>query len=682
MKKIILLVALFFPVALFAQMSSADSAYDKGNFAEALTAYQKITQTAHGEDLYKAQLRVIASQYMQGEYLNAAKSAFTTKLPPTPIWQARLLLYRIQTAERVAQMYRPITAHADEETDEFENLSTAQWNDKINESFEILWKLRSALIYAPLDQETLILDVKNTDLQAIPTLFDFVVLKWKERLQYTAPVQPLRTADVLSATDKIADVPSYDVQKLLAILAEAAKLGGSKRADARIIWQVDRLVVPFEQERFFTFDDKKKQRTQVITELQNISGYPITAKTSLLDKISNALLRSSKTDYGRSYAALKAAHLLNDSEEFSAAVALCDWTNTYLSKNYYNESCANLAADIRKPFVNVSAADFTQNPADTSVAFSVRNAPHVYARLYRVTQTDLRNWNQAEKATSWNYLTYLSSKQIPELLKRTPLQTLSKDITYAKAHAIAQEKIILPELTERGFYAIVLSYDESFDTKVAPVSATVLNATDLTLFVTAAIEDNPLNYHAPATANRTPNVFRIYSVNLKTGEPEANADITYFTDWKSNQKSAKTNTDGLLTLPQQIKLTEYNSYSILPKAAKNNSTALLTNRAYFSFNAPTPVKLYTETDRAIYRPGQTVQLAVYGFHEAGRGLKTLPANSLVQLVVRDANYEKVLDKTLSLNAYGTAQTQLTLPETGLLGHYQVQVSYKENKRTF
>lgn len=681
MKKIILLAALFVPLALHAQFSQADAAYDKGNFTEALAAYRQAAQSAQGENLYKAQLRIIASQYMLGEYLNAAKTAFTTPLPSDALWKARLLLYRIQTAGQTRGIYRPVQNHADEEDGVFENFSAAQWNDKINESFETLWALRAALIYAPLQQETLILDIKDTDLQAIPTLFDFVVLKWKERLQYTAPVQPLRAADVLSAA-KIPATTSYDVQKLLSILTEAAKLGGTNRADARLIWQTDLLMLPFEQERFFTFDDKAKQHAEVISQLEKLSGYPTENKTGLLDKISKALLRSSKTDYGRAYAAFHAAQLLNGDQAFADAVALCDWVKNNLSENYYSKSCVRLAEGIRKPVLNVGQTAFSQDPAKMIIPLSVRNVSDVYVRLYHVTPADLQTWNEETTPYSWDYLNHIPSEKIADLLKRTPLHSFSVGITYPKQYALSEEKITLPELTQRGFYAAAMSYDKEFDLKKAPVTAVVLNVTDLALFATASIEDDPLYYHAPKTAVRTPNVLRLYSLDFKTGQPQPQTDITYFTDWNGNQKSAQTNAEGLLCLPHKINPAAYTSYSVLPKAVKNGSTAFFTNRIYFNFNPPTSVKLYAETDRAVYRPGQTVQIAAYGFEEAGRGWKTLPEKTKIKLIVRDANYEKVLEQTLSLNTYGTAQSQFVLPETGLLGHYQVQLSYQANGRSF
>ena len=682
MKKILLFAALFFPLTLSAQMLQADSAYDKENFTEALKQYKQIAQSARGEDLYKAQLRIIASQYMLGQYMNAAKTAFTTPLPSDSLWKARFLLYRIASAKQVSQIYRAVLANADEENGEFENLSPAQWTDKINESFDSLWSLRKALIYAPLQQETLILDIKEADLQAVPTLFDFVVLQLKKQLLEKSPATPLPAEEILAKKPNFPQTNSYDVQKLLTVLAQAAQLGGVNRADARLIWQTDLLTIPFTQARFFSFTDKTKQRTQTIQKLEELSGYADNKKTGFLDKINQALLKSSKTDYGRSYAALQAAHMLNEDEDFAEAAALCDWTVHNLSKNYYSQSCAQLATEIRAPFIHMKAPAANQNPAHTEISFTARNAQQVYVRLYKISEKDLKDWNkETEEPNSWSYLTHIDSDQIPQLLARSPLYTSFKKISYSKPHAQKKDTLLLPPLTTRGFYALALSYEPDFNVKQAPVSVVILNNSDLALFVSTAIEDNPENYHFFAKQTQTPQVFRIYTLNLQTGEPEPQTAVNYFFGW-GNKKKGQTDANGILSLPFEIHPNKSNSYSIWPRADKADSTALTRNYIYFHFTAPEPFKLYAETDRAIYRPGQTVQIAAYGFQEAGRGFKTMPAHTPLQLTVRDANYEKILVQTLSLNDYGTAQTQVVLPQTGLLGRYTVELSYQTQKRTF
>lgn len=686
MKKIILLALMLTPLGLCAQTrQAADAAYEAGRFQEALNYYRQEVKTAGGDALYEAQLRAVACQFMLGQYMNAAKEIFTLPLPSHPVWKARFLLYRMQTAQRVKNMYSPALPNASEDGADLSTLSPEQWKDKIDETFEQLWSLRADLINAPLEKETLILEIKDADLKAVPTLFDFVTLKWKEYLigqSFTAV--PLRAKTALTLEYPSASKTANNAQKLLDILAEAAKLGGKNRADARLIWQVQRIMLPFEYDQFFTFEDKTAERAEAARLLQTLTGYT-EEKKGVLAKISR-LLRTSSANYGKSYAAYTAAGLLNQNEEYAQAVALCDWAQTKLGNNYYTQSCARLAQEIRKPVLNVMAPNANQDPTNTRVNCTVRNAPEVFARLYPVTEKELKTWYNNAYSSSrhqWDYLTEIPGKEIPRLLKRTPLATLNQAVSYEKPHAFKTIEFKLPQLEQRGFYIVLLSLNRDFNSENSPLKAVVLNNTDLALFVSAAIEGDPADYRTGQNKTFDPNIFRIYALNLKTGEPEANADVTYFTDWRGRTEQGKTNENGVLSVKRKISTNfrASNHYLLMPKAVSSAGTALMTNFTFFNFYPQDPVRLFAETDRAVYRPGQKVQFAVYGFERAGRGLKTLAAGTKVSVTLRDANYEKIYNKTLPLNAYGTAQGEVTLPETGLLGNYLVEAEFKNAQRT-
>ncbi len=673
MKKLLLLLVLLLPLSLMAQEEQPH------DYAKELANYQEQVKTAKGDDLYTAQLGVIRSQYMLDEYMNAAKTAYSTPLPEDPLWKARFLLYRVQTADRVKNIYRPVLNHADEEDASFENLSKEQWADKINQSMETLWSLRSYLIYAPIEKETLVLDVKDTDTKAIPTLFDFVVLKWREYLVKSAPAHPLRTADILTLDYKAKDTKDLNIQKWLYVLTEAATLGGTNREDARIIWQADRITLPFDHQDSFTFEDKDAERNKAIELLEQLSGY-IQPKLNWWNKLLSTL-RPVNADYGKSYAAYKAAEMLNENKQYEQAVNVCNWADKNLQESYYVQSCANLAAGIRQPVLNLQTASPLQDPAHTQLSIQIRNRSNIYARIYKLSESDLLTLNNEKRAASWAHLTRIDSDQIPQLLKKNPIHKLVKPVSYEKPYGYADTTLALPTL-EPGFYAVAVAYDSSFDPEKTEIEVIVLNATELAMFVTTGIEDDPAKYHTSQDRTFKPNVFRIYTVNLKTGQPEPDTNIAYFTGWQSPIVSAKTNDKGFLALAREIHLYNPKYYQITPKATKNNSTALLRDAITFSYYPSAPINFYTETDRAIYRPGQTVQIAVYGFEEAGRGWKTLPEKTPVKILVRDANYEKAFEQNLFLNAYGTAQTQFTLPQTGLLGNYHIEVSYKSSRRTY
>ena len=77
------------------------------------------------------------------------------------------------------------------------------------------------------------------------------------------------------------------------------------------------------------------------------------------------------------------------------------------------------------------------------------------------------------------------------------------------------------------------------------------------------------------------------------------------------------------------------------------------------------------TDRAIYRPGQTVHVAAIAY-EVKRGTEHLALKGKsVRLALRDANYKVVSEQTLTTDDYGTCATDFTLPTGGLTGHFAI-----------
>lgn len=83
----------------------------------------------------------------------------------------------------------------------------------------------------------------------------------------------------------------------------------------------------------------------------------------------------------------------------------------------------------------------------------------------------------------------------------------------------------------------------------------------------------------------------------------------------------------------------------------------------------TEVRLFT--DRAIYRPGQTVHLAGISFSQQGDQTWTNPARSLT-VTLRDANGQTVSEQTVKTNVLGSFDADFSLP-TGLLpGQFSIR----------
>ena len=693
MKKLgLLLAAVLLYAAAWAAPSAADSAFEEGKFAQALKSYQEeLSSASSNAQRYKIQLRITACQYMLGQYSQAAKTIYGYELPSDPLWKARFLLYRIKTGEMVKNLYAPLLPQAEEEnaSGNLEKWTSAQWQEHITADYKTLWTLRETLANAPLEQETLILSVKDTDLKRIPTLFDFVLNQWKDSLAASSRPAPLAKAENFLAQPfaEQKDVSSA-VAQIASLLKAGAEVDGKNRQNAKLFWRTDLIALPFDYPQAFSFKDKNQSAIDAAQKLDEISGFK-PAKRGWFGRI-KGFVAPEKATYGKAYAAYRAAQLYEQAEQFEKAVSVCNFAAQKLDDNYFSKACANMAASIQAPSLRLSSAAMNQNPQDLTLQVTARNIDQVYVRIYPTTrqqlkQYSLNRWNRT--INSWDYLTTINDEALRDVLaNQTPQKTLSGAVEYPAKHAFKQMDLKLPELST-GFYIIAVAREPSFNPDTAPVAATVLNVTDLALFVSAAIEDNPDKYTSLLNAKTnvyTPHIFRVYAVNLKTGQPEAGALLDMFTEWKGTRKQGKTNQNGLFEMAQKITVNSSkanNSYFINPLAEKNGHTAFTSSAVYFHFNQEDPVRLFAQTDRPIYRPGQKVQFSINAFENVVRGMRTLTGRS-VRVEIRDANYTKIYTSTLDLNDMGTAAGAFTLPGQTLLGSFTLQATLNAGSRTY
>lgn len=80
------------------------------------------------------------------------------------------------------------------------------------------------------------------------------------------------------------------------------------------------------------------------------------------------------------------------------------------------------------------------------------------------------------------------------------------------------------------------------------------------------------------------------------------------------------------------------------------------------------------TDRAIYRPGQTVHVAAICYETRNGFEQETIGNKQVKVVLRDANYKTVEERQLITDEMGTVSIDFTLPVSTLTGHFTVEVN--------
>ncbi len=168
---------------------------------------------------------------------------------------------------------------------------------------------------------------------------------------------------------------------------------------------------------------------------------------------------------------------------------------------------------------------------------------------------------------------------------------------------------------------------------------------------------------------------RYIVVDATTGQPVAGAKVMISTskyDSKNKQVILTTNKAG----ETNHHFTDGSWYKIFAYTDKDQACPSINGGDNFYFSDDKSRKEYTRiyTDRAIYRPGQTVHVAAI-IHSRENYIETgVVADKVVTAQLRDANYKVVAEQKLTTDRFGKCTTSFTLP-TGLKnGYFTVRIN--------
>lgn len=174
--------------------------------------------------------------------------------------------------------------------------------------------------------------------------------------------------------------------------------------------------------------------------------------------------------------------------------------------------------------------------------------------------------------------------------------------------------------------------------------------------------------------NCSPTEKEIIVVDAETGHPVEDAEVQlyikeYKTGARNHKQSMKTNAEGRARFRHLNEKWNYH-YAV----AKGEDCLLPEGYAYnydaqVATDAHTIVRLYT--DRAIYRPGQTVHLGGIAYRQEHWEASPIE-NHRVHIVLRDANWKEVATKEVMSDEMGVFSADFVLPQGGLPGYYHLR----------
>ncbi len=163
----------------------------------------------------------------------------------------------------------------------------------------------------------------------------------------------------------------------------------------------------------------------------------------------------------------------------------------------------------------------------------------------------------------------------------------------------------------------------------------------------------------------------VYVADRVTGKPVANANISIWGNDKKKLTSGRTNSDGLFYTKTKKEEIE----GIYVFASKGDSFTIADPYTYFYWYESKD-KVYTYTDRPVYRPGHTVYFRSIIREGKTKGL-VVPAKDEQYLVtIKDSKGNEIYRKSHGINEFGSLSGELVLGAEPPLGEYDIVVEYE------
>ncbi len=688
---VVLLLVLFFDgICLASDIGTADKLFDKGTFQEALKEYEMVFQEATDPEVrWKAFFRICESLGHLFRYGEAAEKLISIPVPQQMPHRARILILKAEILRNFLMQYSSIQRRDvidEEEGKDVFRLTPDEIKNEIREAYKQLWESRNGLVKIDMRKEGYFLNIEDVDFDMYPTLFDYLILSWTDfLLKSEAPyikegsVRP--EADLVLVEEFKQPVDLDDPSALLAaeLMEEASRFNPKGRLEAVERWRIGRLLLPSKYTNLF--------------DLKNLQEYRERSKDILLK-----WMEEFRKDEARAEAGYEAALILNDTGKLAEAAKLCEKVEKSFPGTYASRHAKALRSRIQTPTLSLRAKT-VMPPANEAFTVTTKNLEKVYFRIYQVDPQELKdeltsyraeeygrsyarfegwanvfnlNWSYRDWGKKW-LKSYLSGKNP---YKAWEMET-GDEGTYMPINKTASP----PELGA-GIYLVLASGDGSFKIGSSLLSVCFLNVTDFVLIGTSGFTTKVQDAYYDFIENGGAEVindegFYFYTVNAETGKPVEGAGVDIYT-YSSHQprtgfSDIRTDVNGRasLSLPVSVSPRSSNHYNVSPLASYRDSYSYWERNQPLNYSSPSPILLFIETDRPIYRPGHKVQAKVVAVWRTPQGFRTLSNDhkQSVTFTAFDPNNEEFFNQSVDLNEFGSANVSFEIPQGRLLGRY-------------
>jgi uncharacterized protein YfaS (alpha-2-macroglobulin family) len=352
------------------------------------------------------------------------------------------------------------------------------------------------------------------------------------------------------------------------------------------------------------------------------------------------------------------------------SLELCNRVIIAFPKTDAEATCQNLKNKIEAPSLSFQSEEAIVPDEKTCILLNYSNIQKVY---YRIAAVDNNKYQKIKEQYYNGYEFY------EKMLKETNVVQSGEKVLPIDADYNNHSVELLLDGLPKGNYFIVFSDNKDFAYNKQSVAYDMLIVTEISYM----------------QRSKSDGTYEFMTLHRKTGEPlkDITAEIWYSKynyslrkyNWVSGGKF-QSNIDGKIIIPERNSQDYYGYYIEFSRNTDNYRT----DRTYYNYNyqqkEETVYRTHFFTDRAIYRPGQTIYFKGIVLEEKGE-TKKIAVDKEQSIQLYDVNYQLVEEIKLRSNEFGTFSGQFVIP-TGLInGQMQIKsingnkyISVEEYKR--
>ncbi len=311
--------------------------------------------------------------------------------------------------------------------------------------------------------------------------------------------------------------------------------------------------------------------------------------------------------------------------------------------------CYNLLQQIEAKSVSI-ATERVWNEPWPAINVTYRNLSQVFLRA---VPYDFDKYLAGQR---WGF-GGLDEKFCRELLKNKAAAEWKTTLPATADYRELTEKMPAPKNLKPGFYVILASHDANFGKDNNQVSAAIVWISDLALVVRPHMDGGPLDG---------------FVLKALTGEPITGATVRAWArdreGWLKPESAATTDENGMFRFASQ-------GGRQLLLLARNGDQAVSSDNVFgMGGERADPADHATVffTDRALYRPGQTIYYKGihYRYNRPKNNYGTIAGEEIV-VEFRDSNGKEIAHATHKSNDYGSFDGVFTAPRDRVMGRMTI-----------